>query len=56
MVRAPNHLIRLPRIPPTLEVPEAKLDGALGSLTWWGQAAHGGEWELDGLWGSPEPH
>ena len=28
----------------SLEVPKARLDGALGSLSWWGQAAQGRGW------------
>jgi len=34
---------------PSVEVLKARLDGALGSLSWWGQPAHGRGWELDGL-------
>lgn len=34
---------------PSLEVPKAILDGVLGSLSWWGQPAHGTGLELRNL-------
>jgi len=34
---------------PSLEVLKARLDGALGSLRWWGQSAQGRGLELGGL-------
>jgi len=34
---------------PSLEVLKARLDGALGRLSWWEHAAHGRRLELDGL-------
>ena len=29
---------------PSLELLKARLDGAMGSLSWWGQPAHGRGW------------
>jgi len=29
---------------PSLEIHKARLDGALGSLIWWGQSVHGRDW------------
>jgi len=34
---------------PSLEVLKARLDGALGSLSWWGNRAHGRGLELGDL-------
>jgi len=34
---------------PSLEVPKARLDGALGRLSWWGHSAHSRGLELSGL-------
>lgn len=36
---------------PSLEVHKARLDGALGSLSWWEALCHGRGLELDGLKG-----
>ena len=49
---------RLPRDAvgaPYLEVLEAGLDGALGSLSWWGQPAHGRGWGWVGFEVSSSP-
>jgi len=46
------HLLRLPRKAvdaPSLEVLKARLDGAEGSLSWWGEPAHGRGLELSDL-------
>jgi len=39
----------------SLEVPKARLDGALGSLCWWGQPAHSRGLEMDNLWCPLQP-
>jgi len=38
---------------PSLEVPEARLDGALGSLNWWGAANPQQGWSL---WSPSQPN
>ena len=44
VVRAWHRLPREAVVIPSLEVPKARLDGALGSLSWWGQPAYGRAW------------
>jgi len=34
---------------------KARLDGALGSLSWWGQPAHGRGWNWMGFKVPPQP-
>jgi len=41
---------------PSLEALKARLDGALGSLSWWGQPAHGRGLELEALYGPLQPN
>ena len=40
---------------PSLEMLKARLDGAVGSLCWWGAASPWQGSELDGLWGPFQP-
>ena len=49
MVRPWQRLPKAAVDAPSLEGLKARLDGALGSLSWWGQPAHGRGLELDGL-------
>lgn len=56
-IRSPpsNRLEDLNRLPKdvvdthTLEVLKTRLDGALGSLSWWGQPVHGRGWNSVGF-------